>query len=194
MVAEGQVELAAWVARLQGPDALRQRILDEMLALADTAEATTRRLIAERLTVRSRQLLTSTRAQLEVEPDVLTLRVRVGGDYEGLRVPYARIQEEGGAVKARGKALAIPVGPALTGDPGREVPRAPSPRLVPRLRWAPAAKRGNTVGLLVNRDTGAVWFVLVRQVRISPKHYARDAAAEVAARVPAALRPALEGL
>ena len=68
------------------------------------------------------------------------------------------------------------------------------PRSVASHTTPPAARKGNTVGLLVNRDTGAVWFVLVRQVRISPKHYARDAAAEVAARVPAALRPALEGL
>lgn len=167
-------------------EAYRQRVTDLMFGLADMAEQRTRANIKDRMSMRSRQLLTSVRSDVDVQPSELTATLEVGGDHQGLRVPYARIQEEGGTIVAKDKALAIPVGGALTGPPGHEQARAPSPRLIPHLEWKPT-KGNKSVGVLVNRHTGELFFVLVRKVTIQPKWYARDAMQSIVAEMPQAI-------
>lgn len=81
---------------------------------------------------------------------------------------YARIQEKGGVVvPKKAKALAIPIGEALT---GAGVPRYPGgPRSVPGLFLL---KRAGKNALLVRKDAGGgitPLFVLVKSVTIPPR-------------------------
>jgi hypothetical protein len=96
------------------------------------------------------------------------------GIFGGPAARYAGIQEHGGViVPKRAKALAMPVGGALT---AAGVPRWASPRDYPgELRFVPG-HRG--IGVLVDANTGEVLWRLLRKVVIKPRHYLRDAMLE----------------
>lgn len=156
----------------QVPAELERRLHQLLLDVADEGEQRTRQTIMQRLTARSRSLLTSVRVDVVDDQGGIKVTWAVGGDYQGLRVRYARIQEEGGVVKpVRGRLLAIPQAPALTG-PG--INKYPEVRRAPHLYFQPT-KNG---GLLINRHTGEVWYVLVPKVTIKAKHYLRDSISE----------------
>ena len=135
--------------------------------------------VQARLTMRSRELWASIRTEVDDQHHGLVeLRALAGGTWNGLRIAYARIQEEGGLVlPVHAKVLAIPVGPALTG-PG--VARYPSARMAPNLvPIIPSEPRGNLVGWLVNKDTGETWYLWLRSTLIKGVHYLRDAVQSV---------------
>lgn len=204
------IGLTEYTARLQGaPRAISEQLAAIMLRTADVGEAELRGNIASRLTVRSRSLLTSARVDVVETDDTLTLTMAAGGDYQGLRVRYARLQELGGVVVPRtARMLAIPQEPALTG-PG--VPKYPSARLAPYLVLVQRTRdgyrvsarggealdnvesitsriKGEVKGLcLVHRLTGEIWYRLVYKVTIKAKYFLRDAGKVTGERLAAAL-------
>ena len=101
-------------------------------------------------------------------------------------VRYARIQEEGGTIRAKNaKFLAIPLdpGPAVT---GAGVSRYSSPRQVPGLH---VQGRGQRLRLVDGE--GRTWYVLRRSVNIKPKLYLRRALDHTEANLPRPLAQAL---
>lgn len=128
-------------------------------------------LTGQRLKVRSGRLRNSVGMDVGAGAAGVELEVWAG---RGKDVKYAAIQEHGGIIRPKGKFLAIPVGPALT---GAGVTRGgwESPRTAPvMLRFQPI--RGGSMARLVidgpKRSTTA--YLLVRQVKIKAKHYMRD--------------------
>lgn len=173
-------------------------VSEVMVEASDRIEDLARANARSRLRERSRELITSIRAELREEEDsgVLAIHALAGGQHGGADVPYARVQEEGsdylpgGVVRPRNaRLLAIPVGPALT---GRGLPRYPSARMAPRLEWRPVGPGGRAAGLLVHTQTGEVWYVLTPWVRIHGVHYLLDAVEQVAGELPDALSWAAE--
>ncbi len=151
--------------------------------------------ITARLQTRTGLLRRSAKGQAKLTGDTLEVRLTVGGRGGGKELAYAQIQEEGGVVRpTRSKYLAIPVGPART---GAGAGRYASPRDVPGLTFV-QSRRGQP--LLVKAETtgkgkrqvlaGTVYYILRRSVRISGKHFARDAWAAVLPTV----EPRLHGL
>lgn len=151
--------------------------------------------ITARLGTRTGMLRRSAKGRSKITPDGLELRLSVGSGGSGRDLAYAAIQEEGGVVRpTRSRYLAIPVGPART---GAGAGRYASPRDVPGLTFV-QSRRGQP--LLVKAETsgkgkrqvlaGTVYYVLRRSVRISGKHFARDAWAAVLPTV----EPRLHGL
>jgi len=129
-------------------------------------------LSGNRLGVRSGRLRGSVGMEVVQDGAGVSLEVFAGRAAE---VNYARIQEHGGTIRpTRGKFLAIPVGPARTGA-GVTKGGWESPRTAPvKLRFQ--SIRGGSMGLLVidGKRKSTVAYVLVRSVRIKPKHYMRD--------------------
>ena len=159
------------------PERVLKALAAEVRKAGLRAEAAARENAGSRLQVRTGALRRSVQADVVDEgPGTLLLRLRAG---HGTReLPYARIQEEGGAVRPQGRFLAIPRpgGPALTAG---GVSRYASPRDVQGLRFVPT--RGGAGGLLV-KDQGkgrgarsTIWYLLVRQVQIRGVRYLGDA-------------------
>lgn len=123
------------------------------------------------------------------------LRITVGVQAGSERIGYARIQEEGGTVRpVRGRFLAIPLPPALT---GAGVPRFSGPRAAGDLRFIPI--RGGQAGLLVrSRGAEEALYLLVREARIPATRYLgramEDGAPLLRDGVSAAVRAAVEGV
>lgn len=108
--------------------------------------------------------------------------MRVGVFRGAAASDYARIQEEGGTVKAKpGKALAIPMDAAKT---PAGVPRWESPRDAPvDLKLVPFTKGGagkaglfdeKTIGEDGDLSKAKMYYLIVKKVRIRGKHYLRD--------------------
>lgn len=139
-------------------------------------------LSGNRLAVRSGLLRNSVGMKVTATASGYELEVFAGRD---ARVRYAAIQEFGGVVRPkRGRFLAIPVGPARTGA-GVTKGGWESPRTAPvKLRFVPI--RGGTMGRLVmdQRGKSTTAYLLVRSVRIKPKHYMRDTQAAAQAAFP----------
>lgn len=165
-------------AELRGaPERALAALTREVRKAGLRAEGAARENVGARLRVRTGALRRSVQADLVDEGQgTLLLRLRAG---HGTReLPYARIQEEGGTVRPRGRFLAIPWpgGPALTAG---GVGRYASPRDVPGLRFVPT--RGGAGGMLI-KDQGkgrgartTIWYLLVRQVQIRGVRYLGDA-------------------
>lgn len=144
--------------------------------------------IRERMRERSRALLTSVRREMTtLDGGEMAGTVSVGGKWQGLDVPYARLQEYGGTVvPVRAKYLAIPVGPALNSV---GLAKYKSPRDAPQLQFVQSLK-GNP--LLVKLTKGAkgeppsveVWYVLRRSVKLPARRYLRDAWTSIVAELP----------
>jgi hypothetical protein len=170
---------------------LRDQVVLAAYAGAEEGEELVMANIRARLDRHSGKLLTSVRSEVEENPDDVTFRVLAGGEYEGLRVPYAWVQEEGGTVRSSrpNGFLAMPVGPALTGD---EQPRYPTARMTPHMVFLPSGSElvsGGQAdrGVLINKFTGEVWYVLMRSVEIEGQHYMRDAIQTLESQIPEAL-------
>lgn len=196
----------------EAPAELQERLHGLALDLVDRLETQGRDLASSRLKVRSRSLLTSIRADLMEQAGAFTIKFAAGGDYEGLRVRYARLQEEGGTIRpVNAGALTIPQEPALTG-PG--IPKYPSASQAPRLALVKKTRAGGFIvisrdgqrlsaedvealtkkikgevrgAVLVQVQTGEIWYVLARKVTVPAHWYMRDAFREVSSQVPAEL-------
>ena len=141
----------------------------EAARTALSAEAHAKRLATERLRVRTGRLRGSIQGTAaEEQGAAFVVRLRAGGNPA---LPYARIQEEGGTVRARKRFLAIPAKGART---GAGVSRYASQRDVPGLRFVPL--RGGSRGMLVRGqgERAKVLFWLVPSVTIRPKRYLAD--------------------
>lgn len=126
------------------------------------------------LNARTGRLRNSIAADVTQDGAGVTLTVSAGASGQ---LRYAKIHETGGTITPkRGKFLAIPVGPALT---GAGVARYVSPRDVPDLVFI--STRNGAAGVLVKKqgrkgnERLQVWFRLVRRVKIKPKGYMRRA-------------------
>jgi hypothetical protein len=138
--------------------------------------------ISARLKERSGALLRTVRPEVEVSGDTLTVRLLAGGDYQGLRVPYARLQEYGGTVlPVRAKHLAIPVEHGLT---DRKTPKYASPRQMPFAAFRPARPGSTARWIVYDKRNGQVFFVLVTHSVIPEQRYLRDAMDDVVRTVP----------
>lgn len=128
--------------------------------------------IRARLRERSSALVNSVRHEIEVEGDTLTIRLLAGGDWQGLRVPYARLQEFGGHVlPVHGKYLAIPIDQGLTAI---GTAKYASVRQLPFAAFRPL-KKGKARWLVFDRRNGDAYFVLVTDAVIPEKRFLRDA-------------------
>lgn len=119
---------------------------------------------------------------------VLAAGGRTGGD----DVKYARIHELGGDIRPRkGQFLTIPVHPSLKTAAG--VSRYASARMVPGLTYA---KTLAGQSLLVHEETGEVYYILRRLVRVKARPYLqpslREAAPELRPLILASLRRYLD--
>lgn len=103
------------------------------------------------------------------------------GVLRGPALQYALVHEEGtkgknpespipDIVPRQAKALAIPVGPALT---PAGVERYDGPRNYPEPLSFRPSRKPNVVGVLVT-EGDEVAYILVRSVAIAPKHYLQD--------------------
>lgn len=159
------------------------------LATADLA-ARARQNVSERLKERSRSLLSSVRHELAEENGEVHGIVSAGGSWQGLEVPYARLQEYGGTVlPVKGKFLAIPVGPALNSI---GLAKYRSARDAPGLVYVQSLKGQPLLVKLVKGQKGEaprveVWYVLRQSVTLPARRYLRDAWSAVLAELPARL-------
>jgi len=148
-------------------------------------------LSGQRLNVRSGRLRNSVSLLVEDSPVQLELRM---GRTRGADVHYAGILEEGGVITPkRGKFLAIPVGPAVTGA-GVTKGGWESPRTAPvKLRFVPTS-RGGVLVTVPKRGPGKVAYVLRRSITIRARHYMRDAGAAITEAFPPVLSHRILGL
>lgn len=174
---------------------LLARLRRSLIGVALMAEAQARENATSSPRARTGHLRRSIAGVAETGTSSVAITLTAG---KGSTETYASAQEYGALIRPkRGRFLAMPVGPALT---GAGVARYPGPRAVPGLHFVPT--RGGAGGLLV-KDVGGrnaradIYFVLLRQVRISPKRYigrAIDTIRPVAAeRIGEALRSSFEG-
>lgn len=169
------------------------RVREQVLSSAsEELKGRARANIRARLVQRSQSLVTSVRHELRRVGGALESEVSVGGAYQGLRVPYARLQEYGGTVvPVRGKYLTIPVGPALNAV---GLARYESARQAPKLTFI-RAKSGPLLARITRGKEGApdkieVWYVLRTSTTLQPKRFLRDAWSEVVEALPGRLSAA----
>lgn len=138
------------------------------------------------LHTRSGRLRQSIGYRVEEETGGVVLHLHAGGSGGRGEVRYAATQEYGATIRpVKGKFLAIPVGPALTGAGVARV----APRDLP-LRFVPTRRGGVLVlktdqrsasGRLTRQGrAGTVYFVLVREVTIPSRPYLRPALEDAA--------------
>ena len=173
-----QLTLSAFAARLSrgAPKLIQQRLRAHFVKTALKMEAKAKQNASARLRVRSGLLRRSIQGTVEEVEGNLSVVLKAGGGTS--RVRYAAVQEEGtrilpgGALKPkRGRNLAIPTDRALT-------PSGVSkggPRRFNNLRFALLGGKK----ALVDKDSGEVYFWLVREVRFKGKKFLRDAFDEV---------------
>lgn len=138
--------------------------------LAPRARELVQKSIRQRLRSRSGSLLKAVVARTEAHGE--GTRVLVEIDHPG-----ADILNDGGTITPRkGRALAIPVGPALKADGSA---RYRSARAAP-VDLVIVKRRGKSAVLLDPR-TARVWFVLVPRVRIRGRHYLEPALVQLLA-------------
>jgi len=169
-------QFAAKLEALGQGKALAALLRKEMIITGLSAQGATQGLINQRLRVRSGFLQRSPAFRVEEVAALPELHVSAGGG-QGKRgeLRYAALQEYGGTVRpVKGKFLAIPVGPALT---GAGVARYASARDVPGLSFIPTAGGGAVLGKSKGRGKNArmeTWFILRRQVTIQGRYFVRD--------------------
>lgn len=119
-------------------------------------EADARRNATTRPQRRSGRLRESIRADIKRSGDRVQITLSAGGS----TAPHARIQEEGGEVRARsGRYLAIPLEDHLRGR---------SPRSLPGRTHVRESKAGN---LLIFGEDGRPLYLLRERIRIKPTRY-----------------------
>ena len=133
---------------------------------------------ATRLNVRTGRLRASIAGSVKINSQDIEIRLSAGGmspnpkqlapntaDGSG-EVRYARIHEEGGIIRARGKMLTIPINDSLFTAGGKQ--RYASARDVPDLVFMRSLKGSF---LLVNKYSGKPFYVLKNQVDIPARPY-----------------------
>lgn len=172
--------LSEWAAHLRkqaAPAALRKEIGRELGGVAVMARAGAVMYATKRLKVRTGKLRQSISSGVRVSRDVPEAFVRAA-------TPYAGIQELGGVVRPkRSRYLTIPLDPVLTAAGVTRQSARQTPGLFPY--------RARSGKLFLARDTGdgiEMVFQLVRQVKIRPKYYLRDAMKDAAKALPPKLR------
>lgn len=195
-MAETLGELAERLAHL-AQSGLRKVELRVIEGAIQDLEARAKVNIETRLEQRSRKLATSLRHELKETPDGVVGTVTAGGTWQGLKVPYARLQEYGGTVvPVNGKYLTIPVGPALNaiGQAKYESARqAPGLQFVQSLKGQPLLVKLKK-GPKGSAPTVEVWYVLRTSVTLPARRYLRDAQASVLAELPERLAREAAGL
>ncbi len=159
--------LNEYAQRLKDTPRFRALMRKHAITVSLQAERQSKLLATRRLNVRSGRLRGSIRGFVRTVSGKLEIGVQAGGDR---RIPYARIQELGGQVRARNaRYLAIPLSAAKT---KAGVSRFASPRDVDGLF---SLNLGGRL-FLVKKDRDALVFmyVLKRSVTIRGKHYLRD--------------------
>lgn len=176
--------LADFTARLEalslrrGTGSLRAAIRKKLTIAGLRMEADAKKNATRRPRVRSGLLRNSIRHKLiEREDGGMSLLLRAGNRSS---VRYARIQEEGGVVRAKkSRFLAIPMSNAKT---AAGVPRWPTPRAVPGLF---AINLGGRIFLVRKRGEGLEFLYRLKEsVRISGKKYLARAVARQQKRLP----------
>lgn len=157
----------------------------ELVKARLVAEREAKRNATEQLSVRTGRLRGSIRGTLEEIDHWPALVLRAGGGAKD--VGYARIQEFGGVVTAKGGGyLTIPLGRAMT----KSGVLRQSARSTPGL-FAIRSKAGNLL-LVRKRGKGIEpMFLLRKSVTIQPHYYLRDAMRVVVERLPAGLAQAV---
>jgi len=153
------------------------------------AEAAGKQNATTRLRVRSGHLRNSVHGSVSADGDTLQISVAAGGRQGGADVRYARIQDQGGTIRARGGGklrLPLPIAKTAAG-----VDKLPGPlRLVAPGRFhARESKRGNL--LLFDNATGAPHYLLVDSTTIKATRFLEDAARDTAKRAPALVLKAI---
>lgn len=170
-------QFAAKLEALGQGKALAALLRKELIATGLKAQADTQTTIRERLAMRTGTLVKSPAFSIDAGEVFPQLTVRVGGRAGGKELRYTALQEFGGTVRpVKGRFLAIPVGPALT---GAGVPRYATARDVPGLTFI--RTDGGAVLAKVKKGRGKnappqieVWFSLRRSVTIGGRHFTRD--------------------
>lgn len=187
MAVSEEISLDELVVRLERSS---RELLDDVQArvmgpATERLEAKVRENIEARMEMRSRQLLTSVRSELDRDGDTLRGIVSAGGSFGGLEVRYARLQELGGTIRpVNASLLAIPVDAGLTG-PG--IPRYTSPRQMPFAAFRPVSGRPKLRYVVYDARNNDVYFLLVTETEVRGKYFMRDALAEVYANLAAEL-------
>jgi len=165
-------------ARLRdvAPQQLRAGVRDALGGLALLMEVRAKQFATSRLRRRSGALAGSIQGSRSEGGAGLAARLAAGG----AGVAYARLQDAGGVVEAKGKKLAIPLPMAETPS---GLPRYSSPRDVPGLFFF-TSKAGNTIGATRDGPGLTPLFVLKERVRIEGTGFLSDAFAEGQAALP----------
>lgn len=178
------ITLADLEARLRDASTAR---MDELLAgvmtqATSAMEDRARANMGARLKERSRSLINSLRSELLTQNGEVVGRVLAGGDYAGLRVPYAAIHEYGGTIlPVRAKHLSIPVEAGLTG-PG--IARYKSVRQMPFAAFRPVKNSGKLKWIVYDKRNKHVFFLLVTDVTLQGQRFMRDALDETTRELP----------
>ncbi len=158
---------------------LRASLRKMAIGVALRAEGNAKLRATQRMKVRSGRLRNSISGSTLDTVNGLEVRLSAGGRSGGRDVRYAGIQEHGGTITpVKGRFLTYPVHPSLFTAAG--VLRFPSARMVPNLRYDGTGKKP----VLRSTITGEVFYVLLRQIKISPKRYLRDGLQEAAKNLP----------
>ena len=168
----------------EGAGGLEQRLRRLMQALKTDVESQAKQAyITSGLRKRTGALFGSISGGALAEGEGIGLFVRAGGlDKRGQPIRYAKIHEFGGEIRAKGRMLAIPQGPAKT---AARVSKAPSPLDFRGQLFLRADEEGVR---LINQATMKTWFILKSKVDIPARPYLRPGLKAVSQRMPDDLR------
>ena len=146
---------------------LRRAIEPELARLAAEAEAAGKQNATTRLKVRSGRLRSSVRARVKVVPGGVDMTLSAGSR----RVPYARLQDRGGAAHARrGRYLAIPLDEVRT---AAGVARYASARDYPGKTHIRRSRSGHLI--IWDSATGRPLYLLKDRVKVPASRFLSDA-------------------
>jgi len=168
----------------EGATGLEKRLRGLMEALKTDVETQAKHAyIRSGLRIRSGSLFGSIAGGSLAKAEGIGLFVRAGGlDKRGQPIRYAKIHEFGGEIRAKGRMLAIPQGPAKT---AARVSKAPSPLDFRGQLFLRADEKGVR---LINQSTMKTWFILKSKVDIPARPYLRPGLKAVSQRMPDDLR------
>jgi len=163
---------------------LRKHVASELVKTAFRAEREAKLRVtgggSTRLNVRTGRLRASIAGRVNIEGDTIEVSLVAGGVSPAKKqkiksrtsspgaVRYARIHEEGGSIKARGKLLAIPIHSDLFTAGGKQ--RYAGPRDVPNLVFA-ISKAGKPFLFDKFKGTSEAYYLLRERVDIPARPY-----------------------
>lgn len=169
----------------------RGQLLKELhiiaLDYAAQAETKAKTRASTKLRIRSGRLVASIAGRVIKRKSYIGVQLSAGGG--GDDVKYAAIHEYGGTIRPKTtKFLTIPVHESLTTKAG--VGKTPSARDVPGLFYT-QTRKGQPV--LMHEQTGEVWYVLRRLVKIKRRPYLGPSIKDVEPKMIAEVRKVLKG-